>query len=78
MIDTLLLIFDDDKDLENVSRFILAYHAVLSEIYEYYDTKKSLIVLNEVQYHLHNLEIMFDKMEASYSLEHLRKSIKLF
>ncbi len=76
--DTLLLIFDDDKDLNNVSRFILAYHDVLSEIYEYYNAKKSLIALNEVQYHMHKLKNRFDNMEDSHSLEHLKKSIKLF
>lgn len=72
--DTLIMVFYETEHLVVVSRFIIAYHNLLREIYEYYRTDTSL---NEVQNQLHNLEKTLNKMKDSDSLGKLRKSIKL-
>ena len=73
--DMLTMIFGETDYIVAVSRYINAYHILLSGIYEYYRTTTSL---KEVQNRLHNLENSYNKMNDSDSLGKLWKSIQLF
>lgn len=76
--DTMYFLFKDEKVVNIISDFILAYHDLLSEIYDYYVENMSnerLVIINQRKDDLQNKYMLMKELKI---LLELRNSINLF